>query len=571
MTTPDNQSQWPLRPVVTGAIGLVAGLIVNLLLTGTNAAGVQVDPTSLWIAGANAVIAAGGLFVLTAERRTVATSAVLAGVGGLATGLLVWADPSAVESWRLLCWYLGLGLAAVLFQAARDAGRLQFAYAPVYRYAWCGVLMTLAGLAFAALIFALVYLLVSLFELVSIASIRTTFDNSLLVTMLAGGGFGAGVGLMREHGQILDMLKRLMGVAVSVIAPVFAIGLVVFLAMLPFTGLETFWQATRSATPILLTCVLGAVVAINAIIGEEANRDRPIFAVSALVLSWVMLPLAVLAAIATAMRIGQYGFTPDRLAAATLVVGACGAGAVYLLATPRQRGLPDWSSALRRLTPALVLGAAGVSFFLAVPFNGFNEISTRDQVARLTSGAISAAKFDWPALAFDLGKPGREAVAALAESGRDDVRFRAMRAKTAGSRYVLAQADEMKEVLAPRVLPKDVLLPRDLSLFIADLYSTCRTKLCTVLYTPEATEAIIIGHACVARSGAADQAAVRGCFAARVVFDGRHWTMRPAAAPLEDDVREALARGLANGDVEVRDVQRRQVFVGGRPLGDAFE
>ncbi len=194
VTTQGHEDRWPLRPAWTGAVGIIAGIIINALMSRANAAGVGVHPSPVWIAGTNAVIAAAGLFALTLERRAVLPSVALAALGGLTTGLLLWWDPSAVESWRLLSWYLALGLAAVLFHVARDAGALRFAYEPVYRYAWRGVLTTLAGLAFAALVFALAYLIVSLFELVGVASTRAAFDDQLLFVLLAGGGFGAGLG-----------------------------------------------------------------------------------------------------------------------------------------------------------------------------------------------------------------------------------------------------------------------------------------------------------------------------------------------------------------------------------------
>jgi hypothetical protein len=39
---------------------------------------------------------------------------------------------------------------------------------------------------------------------------------------------------------------------------------VLFVLALPFTGLNALWEATKSTTPILLFCVLGALVLANA-------------------------------------------------------------------------------------------------------------------------------------------------------------------------------------------------------------------------------------------------------------------------------------------------------------------
>src|SRR3546814_9005017 len=58
--------------------------------------------------------------------------------------------------------------------------------------------------------------------------------------------------------------------------------------------------------------------------------------------------------------------------------------------------------------------------FLALPVLDFGTISTRDQLARLESGAVAAEKFDWAALAFDFGPSGRKALAELARSPRPE-------------------------------------------------------------------------------------------------------------------------------------------------------
>src|SRR3546814_14415637 len=58
--------------------------------------------------------------------------------------------------------------------------------------------------------------------------------------------------------------------------------------------------------------------------------------------------------------------------------------------------------------------------FLALPVLDFGAISTRDQLARLESGAVKTEKFDWAALAFDFGPSGRKALAELARSPRAD-------------------------------------------------------------------------------------------------------------------------------------------------------
>ena len=81
-----------------------------------------------------------------------------------------------------------------------------------------------------------------------------------------------------------------------------------------------------------MACVIGALILANAVIGHgpEDEAKSPVLRWSALALGVTVLPLAIIAAVAMGLRIGQYGMTPDRLWGLTVVVFAVAYGLVYL-------------------------------------------------------------------------------------------------------------------------------------------------------------------------------------------------------------------------------------------------
>ncbi|MCR6679146.1 DUF4153 domain-containing protein, partial [Escherichia marmotae] len=79
----------------------------------------------------------------------------------------------------------------------------------------------------------------------------------------------------------------------------------------------------------------------------------------------MMLPLAIVAAISIGKRIGQYGFTPDRLWATVIVAVAVAAAALYLIALIRGRFA--WAAYVRRYNVALAAGICLLALFLALP------------------------------------------------------------------------------------------------------------------------------------------------------------------------------------------------------------
>src|SRR5690606_3211379 len=101
----------------------------------------------------------------------------------------------------------------------------------------------------------------------------------------------------------------------SLLAVPLAVGLVVFLLATVVSGPQVLWDATRSATPLLLMCAAGSFVLVNAIARQDdraMTRNR-VMRIAGWMLAAVILPLAVFAAVSMGLRIDQYGIVPERL------------------------------------------------------------------------------------------------------------------------------------------------------------------------------------------------------------------------------------------------------------------
>jgi hypothetical protein len=162
------------------------------------------------------------------------------------------------------------------------------------------------------------------------------------------------------------------------------------------------------------------------VIGNAPKQERrfPLLRWGAMGLAAVMLPLAVLAAIAVGLRTGQYGFTPERLWA--LIPSsrspACGARPIC----SRWFAGGGLGTRVRPLNLKLAFVVCGVALVLATPLVSFNAISTRDQLARLESGKVTPASSSTGARwRFDFGDPGRAALKKLQKSANAVIRTQA--------------------------------------------------------------------------------------------------------------------------------------------------
>lgn len=511
-------------------------------------------------------------FGFVVERNRLKSSLVFAVAAGLVTAFaMYWNAPDGSqvndEPWRILCAALTVGIAAPLFQALRDRKPGEpLSYSNAHNRAWLSVVLWCADWAFVLIVWLMAHLLSELFDLIGIRLLKDLLGKELTAFVLIGTALGAATGVLRDREAILGMLQRVVTTVLAVLAPVLALGLVVFLAALPFTGLTPLWEATKSTTPILLICVIGALALTNAAIGDRPEHEarHPVLRVSMIALSLAILPLGVIAAISTGIRINQYGLTPDRLWAIIFTGIACTYGLAYLAALVR--GRLDFAPLIRSSNLKLAFGLCALAFLLSTPLINFGALATRDQVARLNRGATPPDKFDWEALRFDYGPAGVAALQKLAKEGKTpairQAASDALKKKTKWADPTLGFPEIKDEQLT--ILPHPTPLPSELRKLLSS-YGACSAHMrCVIIHEADSDEAVIVTNS--------DANVWRR--------DGTTWRNVTSLPPhrrtnLTPEQRTALekqrASALAAGQVEVRAVTRRQVFVAGEPVGQPFE
>ncbi|HLH94476.1 MAG TPA: DUF4153 domain-containing protein [Xanthobacteraceae bacterium] len=184
--------------------------------------------------------------------------------------------------------------------------------------------------------------------------------------------------------------------------------------------------------------------------GATEGAASRIKRVAAAIAAIELVPLVGLAIWALSLRVGQYGWSVERIfAAAAIAVAACYtlgyAVAVVLSPTTLKR------IEITNFVTACVFLALALALF--TPLGDPARLMVADQVARLKSGAIAAEKFDFEALKFDGAGWGHDAPVELsqAKDGADAAAIRdlASRAIVATYRYKPAPS----AVYVPNKLP----------------------------------------------------------------------------------------------------------------------
>ncbi len=566
-------ADWPLRPWIMAAICAAAGLLFHWLTdfgyTGTASPLRQASATFVAIAAIS--------FVMTVEQRRWLWSLGFALGWGAVIALVGWFTASynqhpTIFEWPFLSGLFAVLLAAPLFQTMRDEGAWRFPYAKLHGHAWTDAVIGAAAIAFIGVTFLLAWLIAGLFDLIGIDVVKKLLQKDWFEWMLAGFAFGSTVGLLRERDGLVATLQRLVMVVLGVLAPVLAAALALFLLSIPFTGLAKLWDSAIPATPMMLLAGAGAILLANAVIGngDDDRSTSRVLRISAQILVVTVLPLAIIAAVSMGQRIGQHGLTPERMWG----VVAVGIAIIYGIAGGWSvaRGRHEFDDLLRPLQIKLALGLCALAIFLALPILDFGLMSATSQMGRLASGRTPPAKFDWQAMAFDFGPAGRERLTIVAKSGPADQRRLAATALASKDRYRV-EAEVEKTASAASLDRYLRVEPTGANLSPAQRDAIAGTPLCRV-------------EVCVVTVVDPRLALVAGRSTAKgdvVLYklnmdDKGGWTSDYSGINLAD-FNPANKTGdgskpavdLTTAPVEVRTIQRRQLFINGKPVGEAFE
>ena len=572
---------WPARAAILSGAGAIFGLLISLLFDEFS-----VEATAdLWRIAAGIFLLTGGIVAaFTLERVRWTWSVAFAFTAGLVLAFVYYwnGGPDSwdgSEGWRFVSAVLTVVIAAPLFQTIRDEARAHLPYPPVHAYAWSNIVLWVLACGFTLLVYLMMWLVASLFSLVGIDFLGELMRRSWFGWTLAGAAFGGVMGLLRDRDNVLILVQRVAMTILAVLAPILAASLSLFLVSLLFTGLTPLWE-TQSATSILLTCIVGAIILANAVIGNRPDEESGarLMRWSAAALAGVLLPFALIAAVSTGKRIAQYGFTPSRLWALTFVIVATICAVAY--AVSLLRGRKAWPDLVRPANVRLAVIVCAIAFLLATPIVSFGALSARDQVARLQSGKTAPDRFDWRALRFEFGPSGVRALRRLAQNGpTPEIRKSAAEALAETDRWEMTPpappevVEKRQAGLARwRVMPQPIDLPPGLTKAL-NFISTCEADdRCLIFFEEGGETAVAVRQpACEPKEPMPPSCSPEVRPFSKV---GEEWRVDEKGA----DEPGAAAPGaqpagpeMDAGRVAIREVTRRQVFIGDEPVGEAFE
>lgn len=315
------------------------------------------------------------------------------------------------DGWLLLATAAGFFIAQALILAGMRDGRRLPAYSACFEAAWKLGIQFAFALPFVGLLWLILWLGASLFMLVKLSFLRTLLEQAWFVIPVLAFAFSVALHVTDVRPRIVQGIRGLLLTLLSWLLPLSVLLVGGFLLTLPFSGLEPLW-ATRHAATVLLSSAGVLIVLINAAFqqGDPTQMPPRILQLAARIACVLLLPLVAIATYALALRVGQYGWSADRITAAACLLVAAAYAIGYLWAAC-ERG---W---LARIAQTNVLTAWWMLLILLALFTPLADparLSVNSQMARLDAGKVSAAEFDFHYLRFEGARYGNAALQELA-------------------------------------------------------------------------------------------------------------------------------------------------------------
>jgi hypothetical protein len=369
------------------------------------------------------------LLLLSINRRKYVSAATLvAGFGAVLTLLAVYTgwqarpyDAFPVESMTFIFLFsIGLACFKALMYLQQRVDRAPLSYQVLFTNSWRNFLVGALSAVFTLIFWLILMLWAQLFKVIEIDFFQELFREDWFIIPTLSVAFGLGISLFRDLTRVIDNITKLLHWLIKLLLPLVLIVAVVFLATLPFVGLEVLW-ATGSGTALLLWLLAILLFFTNAVYqdGREMN-PYPALIHRLIYAGLCVTPIiAALSLYGLVLRLNQYGWTVERCWAfvAWLILALFALG--YVAGIVRRRD--EWTADLARVNTAMGLVVLGIMLAANSPLLDFRKISLESQRNRVESGEIELREFDFWYVENHLARPGYLAMEQMkAEIGDSD-------------------------------------------------------------------------------------------------------------------------------------------------------
>ena len=300
------------------------------------------------------------------------------------------------------------------------SARLTITYDRFFLLSWRNLLVASASYLFMGVLWLILLLWGELFELVGIDFFSELFGKDWFIFPALSLAAGLGYVIFRRLSGIIDTFSRVLRALCFFLLPLVSAILLMFLAVLPVTGLGALWEI-GSGSGLVLWLVCFYLIFFNAIYRvEEGFTGYPVWLEKLVLIGLAVTPAYAIIALSDIwLQVDQYGLTVDRCWALTISLLLLGLTAMYaVLVVSARLNMP---SAIGVTNIRFGWVVMGLMVLVNTPMLDFRKVSLNSQLAAWERGEVSDEDLDVKYIATNLGRHGYLALTELKERGSDEL------------------------------------------------------------------------------------------------------------------------------------------------------
>ncbi|MBI1365352.1 MAG: DUF4153 domain-containing protein [Alphaproteobacteria bacterium] len=318
-------------------------------------------------------------------------------------------------------WFFAGGPLAAFLMTTLAKASLEGGGAPAYRSVFFhGLTLPLIAAGawlFAGLATTLLLAWAMLLKSLDVDIFDTFFHKPWFFLPFFGAIGGLSIAMISGLQSVLGALRYILLLFARIAMPITAAFSLTLIVVIAIKGPAAIFIGPTPGGLMLALAFVGMLI-FNGVYQNGEAAPPPAWLRVSTIISLIAFPIyAVLAAYAFVLRVDEYGLTPPRviglamngLAAIYSVV--CVAGLVTELKWRSER----WMPLVAPLNTAMAALWIVALLLVASPLLNPWALSARDQELRLLSGAVTADRFDFGYLRFELGAPGARALDRLSK------------------------------------------------------------------------------------------------------------------------------------------------------------
>ena len=288
-------------------------------------------------------------------------------------------------------------------------------YPELFNQSWNIVVRYVASWLFLGLFWAVVLLSNALFGIIGLEIINTLLEIAPVPYVLSGLVLGLALAVVNELKEyvspylVLRLLRLLLPVVLVVVA--------IFVAMVPLRGLSGLFGGLSVAST-LMAMALGGITLVSTAIDQSDDEavTMPFMRLASQILALILPVLAGLAVLSIWVRVNQYGWSPERLAATAVAGVVLVYALLYAIAVLRRH---RWMADIRQFNTYMALAVMVVAALWLTPVMNPQRISANNQLARYQQSRTQIKDLDLWSIGKEWGVAGRRVAPLFAEVERE--------------------------------------------------------------------------------------------------------------------------------------------------------